>query len=69
MAKRTEDFPLTKHTLNLYEGDWSKLQDVAAEISHRGGAGKIVRDLVRGFLNGTVSAGPKIDLKDLELME
>lgn len=38
--------PLTKVTLNLYEGDWEKLRSV----SPNAGAGVIVRNLVASFL-------------------
>jgi hypothetical protein len=45
--KRREDRPITKHTLNLYAGDYEKLQDL---YSARVGAAKIVRDLVRAHI-------------------
>ena len=38
--------PLTKVTLNLYEGDWEKLRSVAPNA----GAGVVVRNLVASFL-------------------
>ena len=45
--RRREDFPLTKHTLNLYEGDYERLQ---ALFPARIGAAKAIRDLVRHYL-------------------
>lgn len=41
--KRQEDHPLTKHTLNLYQGDF----DWFGEHYSRLGASKAIRDLVR----------------------
>jgi hypothetical protein len=38
--------PLTKVTLNLYEGDWEKLRSVAPNA----GAGAVIRNLVASFL-------------------
>lgn len=41
--RRREDRPISKHTLNLYAGDYVKLQSL---YSSRVGAAKIIRDLV-----------------------
>jgi len=41
--KRKEDRAITKHTLNLYAGDYAWLQD---HYSSRIGAAKVIRDLV-----------------------
>jgi len=43
---RKEDHPLQKVTLNLFEGDFARLQ----VIYPRPGAAKIIRDLVRRHL-------------------
>lgn len=40
--KRKEDKPMTKHTLNLYEGQMERLQ----ELHPRLGAAKVIRTLV-----------------------
>jgi hypothetical protein len=41
--RRREDRAITKHTLNLYVGDYAKLQTL---YTTRVGAAKIIRDLV-----------------------
>ena len=41
--RRREDKAITKHTLNLYSGDYEKLQSI---YGTRIGAAKIIRDLV-----------------------
>jgi aspartate/tyrosine/aromatic aminotransferase len=45
--RRREDFELSKHTINLYAGDYSKLM---ALYSTRVGAAKVIRDLVHAHL-------------------
>lgn len=44
--KRKETAPLTKHTLNLYEGQLDKLQ----ELHPRLGAAKVIRTLIDDHL-------------------
>lgn len=44
---RREDQEISKHTLNLYRGDYAKLQSL---YSSRIGAAKIIRDIVRAHL-------------------
>lgn len=44
--KRKETSPLTKHTLNLYEGQLDKLQ----ELHPRLGAAKVIRTLIDDHL-------------------
>jgi hypothetical protein len=46
--RRREDKALTKHTLNLYMGDYNVLQTV---YGSRIGAAKIIRDLVKIHVN------------------
>jgi hypothetical protein len=46
-VKRKEDQPLTKHTLNLYEGQLDKLQ----ELHPRLGAAKVIRMLIKKHLD------------------
>jgi hypothetical protein len=45
--KRREDRPIRKHTLNLYAGDYEKLQ---ALYSSRIGAAKIIRDIIHAHI-------------------
>jgi hypothetical protein len=45
--RRREDRNMTKHTLNLYAGDYAKLQ---ALYSTRVGAAKIIRDIVHAHI-------------------
>ena len=45
--KRKEDQPLSKHTLNLYEGQLDKLQ----ELHPRLGAAKVIRMLIKKHLD------------------
>jgi hypothetical protein len=45
--RRREDRPLSKHTLNLYAGDYPKLQ---ALYSTRIGAAKIIRDIIHAHI-------------------
>ena len=55
--KRKEDQPLTKHTLNLYEGQLDKLQ----ELHPRLGAAKVIRMLIKKHLDdvdGAMAFGP-----------
>lgn len=44
--RRREDFPLRKHTLNLFDGDFARLQ----ELHPRLGAAKAVREIVRAHI-------------------
>jgi len=45
--RKKEDHPIRKHTLNLYEGDFERL----TVLFPKAGAGKIIRTLVRKFVN------------------
>lgn len=47
--RRREEQRLSKHTLNLYEGDYEKIM---AWTSTRIGAAKVVRDLVHSYVRG-----------------
>jgi len=44
--KRREDFPLMKVTLNLYDGDFQRLQSLYPRL----GASKVIRVLVHSHL-------------------
>lgn len=44
MAKNDED--LSKHTLNLFPGDYDKLRELFPDV----GAGPIIRKIVRNFI-------------------
>lgn len=37
---------LTKHTLNLYSGDYAKLQELYPDV----GAGPVIRKIIRKFI-------------------
>lgn len=45
MAKKSDE-PLQKHTINLYHGDYERLQALAPDI----GANILIRRLVRDYL-------------------
>jgi len=45
--RRREDRPIQKHTLNLYTGDYEKLQ---ALYPTRIGAAKIIRDIIHAHI-------------------
>lgn len=45
--RRREDLKITKHTLNLFEGDYAKLQGL---YGSRVGAAKIIRDLIHAHI-------------------
>lgn len=62
MPKADEE--LTKHTLNLYEGDYEKLRELYPDV----GAGAIVRRIVRRFIEqveaqGGTSIDAKVEIK------
>lgn len=64
--KRDEEYPITKHTLNLYAGDYAKLQSL---YPTRVGAAKIIREIVRGHIRKIEEdAAQKVDLVgDIEI--
>jgi hypothetical protein len=45
--KRKESHPITRHSINLYAGDFVRLQQIHTT---RLGAGKTIRDLVRAHI-------------------
>jgi hypothetical protein len=45
--KRREDRPIVRHCINLYEGDYAKLQSL---YGSRVGAGKIIRDVIHAHI-------------------
>lgn len=48
MAKRSEELPIEKVTIRLYEGDSARLQRLYPKV----GASKVIRHLVRHHLRG-----------------
>jgi len=64
--RRREDRAITKHTLNLYAGDYAKLQ---ALYSTRVGGAKIIRDIVHAHIRKIEEdAAQKVPLvSDLEI--
>lgn len=64
--RRREDHAITKHTLNLYAGDYERLRGL---YGSRLGAAKIIRDLVRHHIvKIEVDAAAKLNLKDLDIV-
>jgi hypothetical protein len=60
--RRREDRAISKHTLNLYAGDYAKLQ---ALYPTRVGAAKIIRDIIHAHLRKIEEdAAQKIPLVD-----
>lgn len=52
MPRQVDKEPVQKHTLNLYEGDFQRLQDMFPEI----GASLVIRKIIRKYLT---DASPK----------
>lgn len=59
MAKKA-DGDLSKHTLNLFPGDYNRLQELFPDI----GAGPIIRRLVHDYLDRVESAKPQLLAKE-----
>lgn len=65
--RRREDRKIVKHTLNLYAGDYAKLQDL---YSTRVGAAKIIRDIVHAHIRKIEEdAAQRVPLNNTELGE
>lgn len=62
--RRREDFALRRHTLNLFDGDFERLQDIHGT---RMGASKVIRDLVRAHLQ-MVDESAQARLKRAEML-
>jgi len=66
--RRREDHPIQKHTLNLYAGDYEKLQTL---YSSRVGAAKIIRDIIHAHIRrieeNAAQRLPAVTDPDLEL--
>lgn len=59
--RRREIRPITKHTLNLYVGDYTKLQIL---YSSRVGAAKVIRDIIHAHIRKIEEdAAQKVNLK------
>lgn len=53
---------IQKHTLNLYEGDYARIQEMFPDI----GAATIIRKLVRKFIDqagGDIDFPPDVEIK------
>jgi hypothetical protein len=59
MVKKVEE-ELSKHTLNLFSGDYNRLQELYPDI----GAGPIIRRLVRDYLSKVEAARPPLTVKE-----
>jgi len=46
VARRKEDLPIKKVTLNLFDDDWEKLQIWHPEL----GASKVVREIIHAYV-------------------
>ncbi len=65
--RRREARPINKHTLNLYAGDYTKLQDL---YGSRVGAAKVIRDIVHAHIRKIEEdAMQKMNLADIEDIE
>lgn len=47
MTRKREEKPISKHTLNLYEGDYDRLRSL---YGSRIGAARIIRDIIHAHL-------------------
>lgn len=65
MANRKSVTPITKHTLNLFEGDYQRLQELYPKL----GAGRVIRDIVRSHLRRLETEEPPVlvDHVDVEI--
>lgn len=61
---KSEDFPLRKHTLNLYEGDYDALRDLHPDLD----PAVVIRRVIRAHINRlqTVTT-PREKPKDMEI--
>lgn len=55
-----ESLPRTKHTLNLYEGDFERLRELHPEV----GASLVIRKIVRKYIRDTE---PKVRLPKVDV--
>lgn len=55
--------PLHKHTLNLFEGDYERIQALYPDI----GAATIIRQVVRSYLDNVEKKTRKTDLSGVEV--
>lgn len=60
MARNSNEPPLHKHTLFLFEGDYQRLQELYPEV----GAAIIIRNIVRAHINKVV---PETDLAEVNV--
>ena len=56
---RPQDECLSKHTLNLFEGDYEKLRSFYPDV----GAGAVIRRIVRRYIEQIEVSGTTIDAK------
>lgn len=66
---RKSDVPIRKHTLNLFEGDYERMQVLYPRL----GAGRAIREIIRAHIRqieeATAQSRPrprKVDLAELE---
>lgn len=59
MAKDSEGRDITKHTLNLFTGDYDRLNDLFPQVK----AAKVIRHLVRDLIKRTEGAKPDVQIE------
>ena len=64
VRKVREGAELHKHTLNLYQGDYAKIQELFPDI----GAGVVIRKVVRNYVE-TIEAKTAVALPKTSQME
>jgi hypothetical protein len=62
--RRREDRALSKHTINLYHGDYAKIQNL---YPARIGAAKVIRDVLHAHILGIEKNARKLLVYDDEL--
>jgi hypothetical protein len=59
MAKPKSEIPLTLHKLNLFEGDFAKMQTLFPTL----GAGPAIRTIVRNFIKQVETTTAPLDIE------
>lgn len=60
---RSEKEPMQKHTLNLYEGDFERLQELYPEI----GASMVIRKIIRKHIADVTPGRDHLQTKEIKL--
>lgn len=59
VRKVREDLHLHKHTLNLYKGDYAKIQEIFPDV----GAGVVIRKVIHNYVE-TLEAKTAVEMPD-----